>query len=272
MPSPFPGMDPFLEDPGILPDLHLSMIVYLAEALHPKLPALHYAAIRSRTWIGPILPSSETVAALLRRRHRNRREPAPEARTATEPPAKPVVIEVQEHEFRESYLEILRREDAKDRLVTTIELLSPSNKTPHDRGRKLYLRKQRDVLCSKANLVEIDLLRDGRHTTAVPRECVLLHAGRFDYHVCIRRFGKPRQYVVYPISLRERLPTVEIPLLKGDGNVTVDLQALLDHCYEVGRYDVQARYDKYRPQPPLRPEDAKWVAQLLREKGLVPRG
>jgi Protein of unknown function (DUF4058) len=38
MPSPFPGMDPFLENPGIFSDFHDSFITYLRENLQANLP------------------------------------------------------------------------------------------------------------------------------------------------------------------------------------------------------------------------------------------
>jgi hypothetical protein len=49
-------------------------------------------------------------------------------------------------------------------------------------------------------------------------------------------FEEPDDFVIYPISLGDRLPGIAIPLLPGDGVVPVDLQVLLDRCYDTGLY------------------------------------
>ena len=73
-------------------------------------------------------------------------------------------------ERREIFVEIrTKAPDDQERVVTTIEVLSLANKTPGEKGRDLYLRKQREVLDGDIHLVEIDLLRGGTHTTAAPR-------------------------------------------------------------------------------------------------------
>ena len=45
MPSPFPGIDPYLESPEIFPDFHDSFITYLRETLQASLPAPYFAAL-----------------------------------------------------------------------------------------------------------------------------------------------------------------------------------------------------------------------------------
>jgi hypothetical protein len=137
-------------------------------------------------------------------------------------------------------------------------------------GHTLYLQKQREVLASKVNLVEIDLLRGGQHTTAVRFEDALAKAGPFDYHGCVRAFEEPNDFVIYPISLGERLPVLAVPLLPGDGSVSIDLQTLLDRCYDTGLYQRRVRYAERTPSPPLRPEQTAWVEQVLSAKGILP--
>ena len=100
--------------------------------------------------------------------------------------------------------------------MTCIELLSLSNKTPGEHGRYLYLRKQREILYGKVHLVEIDLLRGGEHTTAVPWHRLAKVAGEFEYHVSIHRFDNLEDFFVYPIRLNQPLPEIAIPLLPGD--------------------------------------------------------
>ena len=130
-------------------------------------------------------------------------------------------------EMRDSFLEI-RTVRGKRQLVTAIEILSPSNKTPGDSGRSLYLEKQTELHSSQVNLVEIDLLRGGRHTTLARREQVVAAVGAFDYHICIRKMDDLEQVHVHALRLDQRLPEIVIPLLPGDGGTTVDLQAVFD--------------------------------------------
>jgi Protein of unknown function (DUF4058) len=183
MPSPFPGMDPYLENPEIFPDFHDSVITYLREALQASLPAPYFAAIGRRVWIevsrrsvGPDVQIRRARAGLSSSRAR-----VPSASpVAIEPIARPVTVKVAHDEFREPFVEILLRGDEGKRLVTSIEVLSLSNKTPGEQGRELYVRKQNESLSSKANLVEIDLLRAGQHVSAVPLEAMTDACGNFD--------------------------------------------------------------------------------------------
>jgi hypothetical protein len=258
-------MDPFLEDPAVFPDLHDSLIAELRNAINAQLPPPYYASSASRVWVEPSQRRVEPDVNVLRpERPGGGAAPSPAAATAVTRP--PVVVRIPREEFRQTYLDIYAK-PGHERLVTTIEVLSPTNKTTGGEGRPLYLQKQREVLGSKVNLVEIDLLRGGQHTTAVRLEDALEKAGPFDYHVCVRGFEEPDDFVIYPISLGGRLPVVAIPLLPGDSSVGVDLQTLLDRCYDTGLYQRRILYAERAPVPPLRPEQAAWVEQVLRDKG-----
>ena len=101
--------------------------------------------------------------------------------------ANPVIISIPQDERTEPYLDIFKKVGDKRRLVCSIEVLSPTNKTPGEKGQMLYRRKQRHLLNRRVHLVEIDLLRAGRPTTAVMREAVKPDNIEFDYHVCVRR-------------------------------------------------------------------------------------
>src|SRR5207302_681231 len=145
-----------------------------------------------------------------------------------------------------------------ERLVTTVEVLSRTNKSPGEHGRDLYVQKQQEVLKHKVHLVEIDLLRGGEHTTAVPLEEAVARAGSFDYHVCVHRFDRPYDYFVYPIQLGNRLPAIAIPLLPEHTAVRIDLQPVLDRCYDSGLYRRRVRYGEHTPVPSLSAEQAEW--------------
>ena len=151
----------------------------------------------------------------------------------------------------------------RERLVTTIEVPGLTNKTPGAHGRALYLRKQREVLQSQVHLVEIDLLRGGEHTTAVPRDLAIAQGGPFEYHVCIHHFDNLEDYVVYPIRLPEPLPEIHIPLLPGEPAVAVDLQEAFQRCYDTGPYRRRIDYQRALPEPPLSSEYSQWAAQRL---------
>ena len=274
MPSPFPGMDPYLEGPRFFPDLHERLIYCLSDALNGLLPESYYSGISSRVWletpqrpVGPDVDvhragpgSSEDAAGV----------PAGVALAVVdEVLAGAIQIRVPGEELHEAFVEIYSLPEG-DRLVTTIEVLSRSNKTPGDSGRNLYGRMQRELLDSRVHLVEIDLLRGGLHSTAVPLDSAPEKAGAFDYHVCTRRFDQPPgDFFVFPIRLEDRLPTVPIPLLPADRAVRVDLQALLDRAYESTQFRRRVRYAELTPTPPLRSEQSVWAQQILRSKGLL---
>jgi hypothetical protein len=268
MPSPFPGMDPFLEDPAVFPDLHDSFIAYLREALNSGLPAGYYAATNSRVWIEPARHRiGPDVNVLKREGPSNGGIPVGGGGTAIADlvATEPVIVHVAKEEARESYLEIFSQ-NGKHRLVATIEMLSRANKTPGEKGRGLYRKKQRAVLRRRVHLIEIDLLRAGKHTTAVPLDAAMQNTGGFDYHVCVRRFNRPQDYSVYPIHLPQRLPTLAVPLLPDDPSVQVDLQATIERCYATGRYDMRVNYRESVPPPALSAEQQAWADQILHSR------
>ena len=262
MPSPFPGMDPYLERPDIFPDFHDSFITYLREHLQASLPAPYFAAIGRRVWIEMARRSVGPDIHVIHSRPRGsaRAEPAGTLSVATPP----VAVHVAHDEFREPLIELYTSDERGKRLVTSLEVLSLSNKTPGAHGRDLYVRKQKELLTSEVHLVEIDLLRGGEHVTAVPLEDARAACGAFDYHVSIHRFDDLETFFVYPILLEDRLPTIAIPLLPGDPSVPLDLQAVLDRCYDAGPYVREIDYEGDAPVPPLRPEQAAWAAGVLK--------
>jgi len=266
MPSPFPGMDPYLEHPDIFPDFHDRFVTYTSEALQTQLPEPYYAAIGRRAWIEVsqrfIGPDVDVLAP--RRSEKSHKESA-EA-VAARPPAEPVVIHVPHDERIERLVEIYMGRGAERRLVTTIEILSLSNKTPGEHGRNLYLRKQREILQSKTHLVEIDLLRAGQHATAVPEHRLAKATERFDYHVCIHHFDNLEDYFVHPIQLPQSLPEISIPLLPGDAAVSLDLQAEFQRTYDAGPYYREIDYTIDKPKPLLTAEQLAWATELLSSK------
>jgi Protein of unknown function (DUF4058) len=112
--------------------------------------------------------------------------------------------------------------------------------------------------------VEIDLLRGGEHSTAVPFESATDACGPFDYHALVRDFDDDETLFVYLICLEDPLPPIAIPHLPGDLAVTIDLQAVFDHCYDAGPYTREIRYGEDAVIPPLGTDQAAWTARVLR--------
>ena len=50
MPSPFPGMNPYLESPELWPEVHSRLIVAIADILDPQLLPKYRAAIERRVY------------------------------------------------------------------------------------------------------------------------------------------------------------------------------------------------------------------------------
>ncbi len=270
MPSPFPGMDPYLEGPLCFSDFHHAFITYLRAQLTRTLPEPYYAAIGERTWVEYGNQHLPDVGVL------REEVPTPAASqgglaAAVEAEVEAVVITVPSLEVSEGYIEVYTRRGDDERLVTAIELLSPTNKTPGDRGRAEYARKQSEVLRMQAHLVEIDLLRGGTHSTAVPLADLRRRVPAYDYHVCIKPFDAPEDFHIFPLALTRRLPIIPIPLLPGDPPVKLDIQAALNEAYDSAPYRRRVNYAGPVPAPALSPGQEAWLGALLVEKGLRPR-
>ena len=263
MPSPFPGMDPFLEHSDVFPGFHDGLIAYLRESLQPLLPDPYFADMGRRTWIEVSERFIEPDVEVLRTRSPRGDSESGGVAVLSPTATKPIVLHIPHDEHHEPFLEIYSGRGKNRRLVTSIEVLSPANKTPGEHGRDLYVKKQLELLDSKVHLVEIDLLRGGEHTTTVPLNRLRAKTGSFDYHVCVHQFDCWEDYFIYPIQLPDALPTVSIPLLPGDDPVPVNLQAVFTRCYETGPYAREIDYRQDRPIPPLKPRRARWAKQLL---------
>lgn len=159
------------------------------------------------------------------------------------------------------------------KLVTLIEILSPSNKRPGP-NRDAYRAKQREILDSDASLIEIDLLRDGERLLPDLNLSPFLarHPTPVDYLVTVNRAWRRGPggvgYTLYPCNLREWLPCIPVPLKEGEFEVPLDLQYLVNQAYAKGPY-LRGAIDYGRsPAPGLRSEDEAWAGELLRGGGV----
>lgn len=254
--SPFPGMDPYLEHPSRWRDVHSSLVTYLRDELQGDLPDRYYARMEDRVFIDTEAYGFAPDVRVVDRGHGNGGRASSQAQGDTA-----VMVEVRAEEIEEHYIQIHDAESGH-RVVTVIEILSPTNKREEGEGAAAYRAKQAELLKSDVNLVEIDLLRGGRHTVAVPAMALRKHRP-YHYLAVIRRASRPRRREVYPIRLASRLPRLSIPLVPPDPDVVIDLQSLVDRAYERGAY---ARTIDYAtpPDPPLAADDTAWVKATLR--------
>jgi hypothetical protein len=261
MQSPFPGMDPYLEK--YWHEVHESLIVYTRDQLQEQLPTQLRARIEQRVILEQ---ESDTFRAIYPDvyvvEHPRPVAAEPGAQTSAVLERRPLRITPLNETITEGYIEIVDAASG-NRVVTTIEYLSPTNKLPGE-DRDQYRLKQREVKHAGANLVEIDLTRTGRWTLAIHEKDVPL-SHRTIYRICVWRAGEPGCYDFYAAPLLEPLPSIDVPLRADDPDARLDLQPLIDRCYAIGRYDFDYRAE---PDPPLKAEDAKQADEWLRSKGL----
>ena len=256
--SPFPGMNPYLENPELWPELHHRLITAIAIAIQPQLGPKYRVAIEKRTYLSDgedlVLVGIPDVSIL------SQRALLTQSFTTTLPveaESVTVILPVPE-EIRQGYLEI--REVGTGYVITVIEVLSPTNKRP-GKGREAYEEKRRQVLSSPTHLVEIDLLRDGKPMR------ILSETQQKDYRILVAQRNRRPQAQLYGFGIRQQIPRFPLPLQSGDIEPVVDLQSLLFELYAQAGFDLAVDYC-LEPVPPLNEEDKVWTDALLREKGL----
>ncbi|GIV18207.1 MAG: hypothetical protein KatS3mg022_3642 [Armatimonadota bacterium] len=265
MASPFPGMDPYLEDKSIWNDVHHSMTTYIRNALQRQVRPRYSVLIEERVYVQEV--SREIVPDVSVLQRAPRREEASGVAVLEETCDPPLVLHIEEQLHTEGVVHILDR-TREMRLVTVIELLSPTNKEQGSKGWELYKRKQEEILRSDVHLVEIDLLRGGEYVLAPPYHRLVQEIGTsWHYLISISRADTPYDFLLYPRTVRDRLPRIPIPLAIGDRDAVLDLQAVLLQCYQDGAYEDVVDYRREPPPPPFSAEDSAWIEQLLRDTG-----
>jgi hypothetical protein len=170
MASPFPGMDPYLEQ--FWGDIHQTLITYARDQLNARLPSELRARVQERVFVESPLALQRVVYPDIRVAPK-RGKPA-RTKKATQKSsiavAEPLRIRLQAEPVTQGYIEIIDVATRR-RVITVIEVLSPSNNVP-GAGRDQYQRKQQECMDGNINLVEIDLLREGPWVLAVPEALV----------------------------------------------------------------------------------------------------
>jgi len=255
MPSPFPGMDPFLESQGFWQDFHTKLLTYCSDSLNAALPGHYAALIEERISLvdltGEALAGFRPDVSIVRgdRGLATRGEPGSVA--TLEPVAVPLARQDLD-EVPERWIEIRRLPDLA--LVTVIELLSPTNKLGLGRGQ--YLQKRRELLDQPVHLVEIDLLLRGHR---LPMGGPLPPG---DYYAFVSRAASRESSDVYAWSIRRTLPAIPIPLSPPDPDLGLDLATVVARAYDQGRYHRLIHYAGPLDLP-LTPEDQNWLRTLV---------
>jgi hypothetical protein len=258
MPSPFPGIDPFLEAQGRWPGFHTALMTHCSEVLNRDLPDSYVAQIDERiSLVSYDDPASDRIPDVLVMRSEEigpAEGPASSQAIGVLEPATMRLVKRQV-EVRESWVEIYHLPEME--LVTVLEILSPSNKS--GTGRADYLAKRDAMIDRPVNLVEIDLLSSGRRLPMQPH----LLAGVY-YAIIARPEHRPDAQV-YSWTLRDRLPRLPIPLLLPDPDVMLDLAETYQMAYDRGGYRRIMRYGGPLPASlPVSPEDRTWAESLAR--------
>lgn len=256
MPSPFPGMDPYLEHPEIWPGVHLLLISALAESLTPVLRPNYAISVEVRLYetFGdhPLLVGIPDASV---QRARGQSTVA----VATQPD-KPVSVTLPISEtIRQGYLEV--REVTTKEVVAVIEILSPVNKRP-GRGRDAYLGKRDRILTTATHLVEIDLLRAWE-----PMPMFANGLSSHHYQVLVSRSRQRPNADLYAFNLSDPIPVVPLPLDAEQPEPAIDLKTVLHQVYDRNAYDLKLDYDA-EPVPALTETEAAWADTLLKKQHL----
>ena len=272
-------MDPYLEAPDIWPDFHDRIAATISSMLNAQLPDRYYARLEKRVELGIVMQSNvrkRIIPDISVMRRQIREAPVAYATAPVAVMAYPrqeatpaVDLRIPSDPILHRFVEI-RDSRRNHKLVTLIEIISPSNKLPGP-DRRTYESKQMEILSSDANLIEIDLLRGGQRLLPYPELEAAVYDLAPDYLVLVNRSalreGYWMDFSLYPVALRDPLPCILVPLAGDDPDVLLDLQLAFNRAYADGPYTRMVDYT-VDPDPPLRTEDANWADQCLRSVGL----
>jgi hypothetical protein len=252
MPSPFPGMNPYLEQAHLWRGVHATFLVSLVAALTPRLVPKYHVEFEESVYIDPTgdEPRLFAIADAAVADVGEKTDAGDRATTAVV--AEPVTVTVPGVNRKKARRLVIRDSNSLE-VVTVLELLSPSNKQAGpDRDR--YIEKRLEVLTSRANFIELDLLRGGQRLP-------IRSLPPCDYYALISRWWQRPNMGLLPVNLRDPLPPIPIPLRQGEAEPKIELKPVLDRTYDEAGYE----YRIYRtpPEPPLAPADAEWARHFV---------
>jgi hypothetical protein len=192
VPSPFPGMDPYLEDLRYWPTFQQQFVSALSDALQPALSDKYRLRVGTRVYYTQQVLFTSIVR----------------------------------EEQREPFLEVRQRTGA-DRLVTLIEMASPANRL-HFEGRRRFELRRQEARTEGAHLVELELVLQGQTVLDADLSALAERA----YVCCVTRSGRPIKQEPHGIALSKRLPRIRLPLLADERDLVLDVQALVNRVYD----------------------------------------
>ena len=256
MPSPFPGMNPYLESPQLWSQVHTHLIVAIAEAMNPLLRPKYRMAMEQRVYTDTASNDNSSLLVGIPDnvvfKTSSIKTPSQSSGIAVASlPVKPLLITLPQPEIiREWYLKVKDVETKE--VITVIEILSPRNKQKGE-GRNKYLKKREQILMSLTHLIEIDLLRMGETLPMNITEDI-----KTDYRIIISRSDRRPEAHLYAFNLPQEIPSIPLPLKPEDEEPIIPLQQLLHDLYERGSYDLAINYNK-QPFPELSKENKNWL-------------
>lgn len=253
MPSPFPGMDPYLEDPEVWPDFHVTFLASLRPELNKMLPPRYVARLDRYVRVDDsdaeelrLVGNPDAYVA----DQGEDRPPSPQVAAV----AAPWTVTLPSAGGKgKPYMKII--DPRSRRVVTVIELLSPANKRA-GKDRDAYLIKRREYLENQINLVEMDFLRTGL------RAPVNESLPATEYLILVSSAADAPRAGVWPLTVRDTLPEIPVPLAGEDPPARLALQPCFNRAYDEARYEEEIDYDN-PPVPTLTEPDATWARELL---------
>ncbi|MDF5729571.1 MAG: DUF4058 family protein [Rhizonema sp. PD38] len=259
MPSPFPGMNPYLEHPSLWAGIHHRLITAIANDLAPKLRPKYIVAIEERVYevngdmsllVG--VPDVSVQSSLFLA------QPT-ESNLAVVSPTMPIDVLLPMPEIlTEAYLEI--RAVETEEVVTILEVLSPKNKQVGI-GRLQYETKRLKILGSATHYVEIDLLRQGN---SMPMIGDFLQS---HYRIVVSHSETRPKAALYGFNLPDGIPEFPVPLKASEAELKINPKLSLDQIYDQGSYDLRIDYSR-PPIPALSEPDMAWVNEILQQQEL----
>ena len=253
-------MDPYLE--RYWRDVHTALIAYSRDDLNQRLPDDLIARAEERMEVEAEAGEADEQGY--------RRPMAPDVGvfgSAEEFPdwaasggavaLAPFRLELLQEPLVERFIQIIDSRGG-EKLITVVEFISPTNKSE---GLADFVKKREELLTGGVSVVEIDLVREGNWRRLLARPCPPDAVAT--YRATLRLPGNPQDVYLHPFSLREPMPTIKIPLRRGEAPAELPLQPLIDQAYRNGRY--ARALDYRRPcDPPLEGEEETWADGLLR--------
>jgi hypothetical protein len=252
-------MDPYLERSW--GDVHTRLVFLSSTALNKLLPEDLIARVEERVAIESGFGGDEPQRSNL----------IPDARvfetagtgnlatqTAGSISLAPYRLELLDEAPTERFVEIIDVRNG-ERLISVLEFISPTNKKGD--GLKAFLEKRNTLVAGGVNFIEIDLVREGNWRKLLNRYRIP-SGGVSLFRAVIHVPGELPAVFLQPISLRQPLPIIKIPLRANDQPCELALQPLIEEAYESGRY---SRTIDYRQpcEPPLEPADAAWARDAI---------